>query len=275
MKRPHKPYVPGRGDARTTWSAEVPDGPSDGTLPDLDGSRLPTSDSFDLRSTPLAKPLITAKSLPLTPPLPGSASDAPELTVEAAATRANELLDALAVGDSETVEHLRRTAATVEAAARALGWDDARIRWTTFGALLHDIGKIGVEPQVMQKPGPLSVTEQAAMRAHVDYGSHLVTAYGFPPLVSRIVQEHHERLDGSGYPMGLRGSEICEEAQLVMLADIADAMLSRRAYKLALTMDDVCRALDAGAGQMFDPAFIGPVIAVLSQERPAPRGPCR
>ena len=148
----------------------------------------------------------------------------------------------------ETVGHLQRTAATVEAVARSLGWDETRVRWTTFGALLHDIGKIGVAPQVMRKPGPLSDSEQAAMRDHVVYGTHLVSAYGFPPLVARIVREHHERLDGSGYPMGLQSEDICEEARLVMLADIADAMLSRRAYKQALTLDDVRRALEAGAG---------------------------
>ena len=264
MKRPHKPYVPVRGDARTTWSAEVPEGPPDGTTPDLDGARPLTSGIQGARARPGVKAPQAAPPLPAgSPPLPAPPADGHAIDLDTATVRADELLAALALGDDETVGHLQRTAATVEAVARSLGWDETRVRWTTFGALLHDIGKIGVAPQVMRKPGPLSDSEQAAMRDHVVYGTHLVSAYGFPPLVARIVREHHERLDGSGYPMGLQSEDICEEARLVMLADIADAMLSRRAYKQALTLDDVRRALEAGAGDLFDADLVEPVVAEL------------
>lgn len=191
--------------------------------------------------------------------------DGANLDHATASVRAGQLLDLLAASDEETAGHLRRTAATVEAVSAALGWDADRVCWTTFGALLHDIGKLGVARQVMLKPGPLSASEQVAMRDHVVYGTRLVTENGFPPLVARIVQQHHERLDGSGYPSGLRAAEICEEARLVMLADIGDAMLSRRAYKRALPMDDVRKALRAGAGLLFDPDLVGPVVAELSK----------
>ena len=256
--------MPGRADARTTWSSEVPAQRPDDTIPgfeDAPAAGAP-ADSVWAAARRAGADLLARK-----PPLPGSPTPDADLDPAAATARAEELLDNLAAGDEETAGHLRRTAATVEAVATALQWDEARIRWATFGALLHDIGKIGVAPQVMRKPGPLSAPEQAAMRDHVGFGTHLVTAYGFPPLVSRIVREHHERLDGSGYPAGLRGTEICEEARLVMLADIADAMLSRRAYKQPLSLDDVRHALDAGSGLLFDPDLIGPVIAELSKDR--------
>ncbi|MGX1307682.1 putative nucleotidyltransferase with HDIG domain [Amorphus suaedae] len=208
------------------------------------------------------------------PPLPGNPGSAPsrersDLDPQTASERAEGLLLRLAAHDPDTVGHLRRTAATVEAVATRLGWDAARVRWTTFGALLHDIGKMKVAPEVTFKPGPLSEIEQAAMRDHVVYGTRLVSEAGFPPLVARIVHDHHERLDGSGYPSRLRGREIDEEVRLVMLADIADAMLSRRPYKKAMPLKVVRDALQAGAGILFDAELIGPVVAELERREAA------
>lgn len=270
MKRPHQSHPPGRADARTTWSKEAPAGPPDHTAADPAGSAGRWTEG-DAPGALLARSVWSDRSV-RTPPLPGpplplAVQSGSELDPGAASVRASQLLDRLADGDDDTAGHLRRTAATVKAVATSLGWDDDRVRWTTFGALLHDIGKIGVAPQVMLKPGPLSESEQAAMRDHVIYGTQVVTENGFPPLVARIVQQHHERLDGSGYPAGLRGAEICEEARLVMLADIADAMLSRRAYKRALSMHDVRSAFSAGAGLLFDPALVGPVVAELAKHQ--------
>lgn len=198
----------------------------------------------------------------------GARSDSPVdvLDPATATNRAEHLLQALAWREQETADHLRRTASLVETVALDLGWPEERVCWARFGALLHDIGKIAVSRSLMHKPGPLSELEQAAMRDHVAFGVRYVSAFGFPPIVRRIVCEHHERLDGSGYPNGLRGAEICEEARLLTIADIADAMLSLRPYKQAMSLDEVRRALSAGRGSLFDPALIEPVISHIVTE---------
>lgn len=187
---------------------------------------------------------------------------------DAAVLRSEELLKALGEREPETVEHLRRVAATVEAVASDLGWPKDQARWATYGALLHDIGKMSVPHALMYKPGPLTEPEEAAMREHVHHGARLVTAFGFPDVVTRIVAEHHERLDGSGYPQGLMGDEICVEARLVTLADIADAMLSRRPYKDPMCLSQVRRAFEAGKGTLFDADLVEPVLERLARGIP-------
>lgn len=254
MTRSRKPHGSRRDDARTTWLPLPEDqaGRPEGRV--LSPSDLSAFEEEGAGAYAVMRLMEDA---------PADEGAAKAMDSDAAAQRAEMLLDTMTERDAETVGHLRRTAATVAAVAAALGWDDERRRWATYGALLHDIGKIGVARQVMYKPGPLTSEEQTVMRGHVDFGIDLVRAYGFPPIVARIVREHHERLDGSGYPQGLAGTAISEEARLVMLADIADAMLSRRPYKRALTLDDVRQALAAGAGSLLDADLVGPVVAAL------------
>lgn len=259
MTRSRKPHGSHRDDARTTW-LPLPDDqagrPADQAV---SPSGISGSDFSGFEEEGAGAYAV----MRLKEAAAAGAGASGALNSGSAGERAETLLETLAERDQETVGHLRRTAATVAAVAAALGWDEERSRWATYGALLHDIGKIGVARQVMYKPGPLTPEEQAVMRGHVDFGIDLVRAYGFPPIVARIVREHHERLDGSGYPQGLTGTQISEEARLVMLADIADAMLSRRSYKGALTMDDVRQALSAGAGSLLDADLVGPVVAAL------------
>jgi len=257
MKRFRKPRASRGDDARTTWMP-LPDDPSDQPA---DAAFIPPDQARDREGGSAAVQALIHGA-------PAQDSDPEAMPHEVAMERARTLLQALSDCDADTVGHLQRTATTVARVSAALGWDEDRRRWATFGALLHDIGKIGVSPNVMYKPGPLSPDEQAVMRDHVNYGIDLVTAYGFPAIVARIVREHHERLDGSGYPHGLAAEAISEEAKLVMLADIADAMLSRRPYKQALTLDDVRRALSAGAGSMFEAELVEPVIQVLAATPP-------
>ncbi|MEW5424306.1 HD-GYP domain-containing protein [Amorphus sp. 3PC139-8] len=180
-----------------------------------------------------------------------------------AARKSEELLAALGEREPETVDHLRRVAAIAKAVASDLGWPEDQVRWATYGALLHDIGKMRIPQGLTYKPGPLTQIEETAMRAHVDHGVRLVAAFGFPETVIRVVAEHHERLDGSGYPHGLVGDRICREARLVMLADIADAMLSRRPYKEPMSLEDVRLAFEVGRGTLFDADLIDPVLKRL------------
>ncbi|MDQ0313939.1 HD-GYP domain-containing protein [Amorphus orientalis] len=190
------------------------------------------------------------------------------LRSDRAAERAEILLEALWHREPDTVDHLRRTAAVVEAVARKLGWPDPKVRRTRFAALLHDIGKIAISRDLMRKPGALTELEQEAMRQHVEFGDQILKAFAFPPSMRRIVREHHERVDGSGYPKGLRGDEICDGARLLTIVDIADAMLSLRPYKEAMSLDDVRAALWAGRGTLLDRDLVAPVLEEMGMGGP-------
>jgi putative nucleotidyltransferase with HDIG domain len=117
--------------------------------------------------------------------------------------------------DPNTAGHQRRVAALACAVARALGWDQGRIELLRTAALLHDIGKILVPAEILAKPGRLTDIEMALIRLHAAAGAETVGPIGFDPDVATMIRQHHERLDGSGYPAGLRGTEILTELKHV------------------------------------------------------------
>jgi HD-GYP domain-containing protein (c-di-GMP phosphodiesterase class II) len=143
----------------------------------------------------------------------------------------------------QTAGHGARVAALAEPVAVRLGWDRDRIRTLRFAAPLHDVGKVKVRPQVLGKPGPLTLEELDEIRRHPTAGAQLVL-----PL-----RRFHERWDGSGYPAGLRGRAIPVEARVLAVADAFDAMISPRPYRCALTHEHALAEVENGAGTQFDP----------------------
>jgi HD-GYP domain-containing protein (c-di-GMP phosphodiesterase class II) len=149
--------------------------------------------------------------------------------------------------------HGARVAALAEPVAVRLGWDRERIRELRFAAPLHDIGKVEIPPQVLGKPGPLTLEELAEVRRHPASGAQLILPlrrfHGALP----YVLFHHERWDGGGYPSGIRGSRIPIEARLLAIADAFDAMISPRPYRAALTHAYALAEVEREAGTQFDP----------------------
>jgi HD-GYP domain-containing protein (c-di-GMP phosphodiesterase class II) len=153
----------------------------------------------------------------------------------------------------QTLGHGARVAALAEPVAAAFGWDRERMRALRTSAPLHDVGKVKVRPQLLGKPGPLTLEELAEIRSHPGAGAQLVLPLRRFHDALPYVLFHHERWDGSGYPAGLSGRGIPIEARILAIADAFDAMISPRPYRRALTHDHALAEVQAGAGTQFDP----------------------
>jgi HD-GYP domain-containing protein (c-di-GMP phosphodiesterase class II) len=153
----------------------------------------------------------------------------------------------------QTYGHGARVAALAEPVARRLGWEPERIATLRFGAPLHDIGKVAVRREILCKPGPLSVDELAEIRLHPRVGAELVLPIRAAHRALPYVLFHHERWDGEGYPVGIRGSSIPVEARILAVADAFDAMISPRPYRPPMSTTAALTELGSCAGTQFDP----------------------
>jgi putative nucleotidyltransferase with HDIG domain len=137
--------------------------------------------------------------------------------------------------------------------AAEAGLDEQSLFWFRIGALLHDVGKLMIPAEVLNKPGKLSDEEWALMRSHTVAGIEMLSGIEFPWDVRPIVLSHHERWDGRGYPNGLKGEEIPFVARILCIADVYDALTSVRSYKRAMTHDEAMVILRKDVGTAFDP----------------------
>jgi HD-GYP domain-containing protein (c-di-GMP phosphodiesterase class II) len=153
----------------------------------------------------------------------------------------------------QTFGHGDRVAALAEPVALELGWDRERIKALRRSAPLHDVGKVKVRPQLLGKPGPLTLDEVAEIRSHPTAGAQLVLPLRRFHEALPYVLFHHERWDGGGYPAGLSGRRIPIEARLLAIADAFDAMISPRPYRRPLSHEHALAEVKEGAGSQFDP----------------------
>ena len=160
---------------------------------------------------------------------------------------------AIAKRDSETSAHNYRVTLYAIRLGEALGVDGVAMRGLILGAFLHDVGKIGISDAILLKPGRLDEAEFAAMRRHVALGVDIISATEWLVGAREVVECHHERYDGRGYPSGLAGEAIPLAARIFALADVFDALTSRRPYKEALALDEALAIIARDAGSHFDP----------------------
>ena len=179
-------------------------------------------------------------------------------------------LEALAASletrDAETHGHSERVVAFSLRLGRELRLGESQLRSLEFGALLHDIGKIGVPDAILRKPGPLSESEWMLMREHPRLGERILRGIEFLEGAARVVAHHHERWDGTGYPCGLRGEEIDLNARIFAVADAFDAITSNRVYRAAGTYEMAVAELGAGAGRHFDPQVVASFYRVPRED---------
>jgi putative two-component system response regulator len=174
--------------------------------------------------------------------------------------------------DAYTDRHLWRLAEYSKAMASALGCSPEEARYAWYGGLLHDIGKIGIDPHVLGKPGALTREEFTEVKRHPDIGATIVSSMRFAPIVAPIVRSHHERWDGGGYPAGLAGENIPLAARLVAVADSYDAMTTDRPYRNAIARDEAVRRLRAGGGEQWDRTGVDVFLDLLRHdELPLPQ----
>lgn len=166
------------------------------------------------------------------------------------------LIQALEARDSETHGHSERVVTFSLRLAHEVGLVEREMRDLELGSLLHDIGKIGVPDAILRKPGKLTEREWGKMKLHPQLGAKILRNIPFLKGASRIVAEHHERWDGSGYPNQIRGEEISLIARIFSVADAFDAMISDRVYRKGRSFEDAVAELDKYAGTQFDPVIV-------------------
>ncbi len=166
------------------------------------------------------------------------------------------LTAALETRDLETHGHSERVVTYSLRLGREYGLDASRMKSLEFGSLLHDIGKIGVPDLILRKPAKLTEEEWVLMREHPTHGQQILKGIEFLEGAARVVAQHHEKWDGSGYPLGLKNEEIDLCARIFSVADAFDAMTSDRVYRKGKPYADAAKELDTWAGKQFDPKVV-------------------
>jgi HD-GYP domain-containing protein (c-di-GMP phosphodiesterase class II) len=172
----------------------------------------------------------------------------------------------LAEKDEYTEEHTRRVALRAVQVGEELGLSPARLRELATGGLVHDIGKLSVPNSILKKPGALMPEEFAVVKRHPEIGSRMLGDLGFSEGVRRLVLDHHERLDGSGYPRGLTGPMISLEARILAVCDVYDALISNRVYRAAFSHEEAVEILLSEAGTKLDRRSVETLCRIVAAE---------
>jgi HD-GYP domain-containing protein (c-di-GMP phosphodiesterase class II) len=168
--------------------------------------------------------------------------------------------------DPYTAGHERRVASIAEALAPRLGIEGERLRLLRIAATVHDLGKIVVPAELLSKPSRLSEAEFAIVRTHSAAGADLLKPAELPDVILDAVLQHHERLDGSGYPLGLAGDEIGEFGRVLAVADVVEAMSSHRPYRPGLGIDAALEEIELGSGSRYDARVCDACLSLFRED---------
>jgi len=177
------------------------------------------------------------------------------------------MVSALESRDSFTAGHQTRVADLACAIARDMGWDEHRIEGLRLGALIHDIGKIQVPAEILSRTTKLTEVEYKMVQTHCETGYKILKDIPFLWPVADIAHQHHERLDGTGYPQGLKGDEICLEARIVAVADVVEAISSHRPYRPALGIDTALKEIKSKRGKLYDPDTVDACLKLFAEKK--------
>lgn len=168
--------------------------------------------------------------------------------------------------DPYTAGHERRVAELSSAIARRMGLGEEAVEYLDLTARMHDIGKIAVPAEILTKPSRLTPVEFTLIKQHPEVAAEILSTIDFGYPVAEVVMEHHERLDGSGYPRGLSGGEISLEGRILAVADVVEAMSSHRPYRPALGLEPALDEIRAGAGRLYDADVVSACAKVFEEE---------
>ncbi|MBK1647224.1 HD domain-containing phosphohydrolase [Rhabdochromatium marinum] len=168
--------------------------------------------------------------------------------------------------DPYTAGHQRRVAALGREIARAMELDQSIVDGVYMGGTIHDIGKLYIPAEILNRPGKLNEAEFMLIRTHSSVGYDIIADIDFPWPLAKMVHQHHERIDGNGYPQGLKGGEIILQARILAVADVVDAMSSRRPYREALGLDAALEEIERGSGTRYDPEAVAACIRLFTQQ---------
>jgi PAS domain S-box-containing protein len=197
---------------------------------------------------------------------------------EAAERRWQEGLEAIVSAIASTVEirdiytsgHQQRVAELAVAMAREMRLPEDQIHGLHLAGIIHDVGKISVPFEILNKPSKLSKAEFEIVQGHVQSGYDIIKGIKFPWPIAQILLQHHERLDGSGYPNGAKGDEMLIESKILGIADVVDAMMSHRPYRPALGSEAALAEIQQGRGKIYDAAAVDACVHVMAQKTRPP-----
>jgi PAS domain S-box-containing protein/putative nucleotidyltransferase with HDIG domain len=169
--------------------------------------------------------------------------------------------------DPYTAGHQRRVAKLATAIAGEMGLSEVQVDGVHYGSLIHDVGKIAIPAEILSKPGRLTEIEFMLIKTHALAGYNILKGIDFPWPVAQMILQHHERLDGSGYPSGLKADEIIPEARILIVADVVEAMSSHRPYRPGLGIAAALGEIDRGRGTYFDPQVVDACIKLFNDKK--------
>lgn len=170
---------------------------------------------------------------------------------------------AVELRDPYTAGHQRRVAELACSIARKMGLSDEQVHGVRLGAMIHDIGKIGIPAEILSKPSKLTLVERQLIQEHAIMGYNILKDIQFPWPIAEIAHQHHERLDGSGYPDHLRGKEILLEARIVAVADVIESMVSHRPYRPTLGIEAAMAEIRQHRGTLYDAQAVDACLEIL------------
>ncbi len=169
--------------------------------------------------------------------------------------------------DPYTAGHQRKVADLASAIAREMGLPDERIKTIHIAGLIHDIGKINIPGEILSKPGKLNAGEFALIKNHPETGYSILNKVDFPPPISQIVYQHHEKMDGSGYPLMITGDQIILEARIITVADVVEAMSGHRPYRPSLGLEKALNEIRVNRGVTYDAEVVDSCLSLFSTNR--------
>ena len=179
----------------------------------------------------------------------------------------NALSSAVELRDPYTAGHQKRVSDLSCVIATELGLSSSRINGLRLAGLVHDVGKIRIPAEILSWPNQLSEMDFKLIKAHPQAGYEIMKTINFPYPVARIVLQHHERIDGSGYPGGLREAQILFEAKILAVADVVEAIASHRPYRAALGITHALNEISKNSGSLFDPRAVEACLKIFQDKR--------
>ena len=173
----------------------------------------------------------------------------------------------LEMKDPYTSSHQKRVSELALKIAEALGLNEHDCEGINMAALIHDIGKISIPSEILSKPGKLSDIEYDLIKTHSQKGYEILKEIEFPWPIARIVLQHHEKLDGSGYPEGIRGDQILFPSRILTVADVMEAISSHRPYRASLGVDFGLEYIPKNSGVLFDPVVVKECVSLFSDKK--------
>jgi PAS domain S-box-containing protein/putative nucleotidyltransferase with HDIG domain len=168
--------------------------------------------------------------------------------------------------DPYTAGHQRRVSNLARGIATEMGVSEAQIQGIRMAGVIHDIGKISVPGEILSKPGNISQNELGIIREHPQVGYNILKTVDFPWPIAQIVLQHHERMDGSGYPNGILGENILLEARILAVADVVEAMASHRPYRAALGINLALNEILKNRGSFYDPKVVDACLRLFNEK---------